>query len=76
MGAGQNTMLGPSAALTIRQPTDGGLKKGNIQNQPRFTNLGFGGLDSAGAEGTESSEFGQKPPGETQRPVRNVKGSK
>ena len=71
-----NRMLAPSDGLTIRQPTDSGLKKGNIQNPPRFTNLGFGGLDSAGAEGLEATEFSQKPPGETQRAVRNMKGSK
>lgn len=71
-----NRALAPSEGLTIRQPTDAGLKKGNIQNPPRFENLGIGGLNSAGAVGLESSEFGQKPPGETQRRMPNVKGTK
>lgn len=71
-----NRMLAPADGQTIRQPTDSGLKKGNIQNPPRFTNLAMGGLNSPGAAGLESSEFGQKPPGSTQRPVKNVKGSR
>jgi len=71
-----NRMLAPADGQSIRQPTDASLKKGNIQNFPRYTNLAIGGLNSAGAAGLESSEFGQKPPGETQRPVKNMKGSK
>ena len=71
-----NRMLAPSDGLTIRQPTDSGLQKGNIQNPPRYENLGIGGLNSAQAQGLESSPFNQKPPGETQRKMPNMKGSK
>lgn len=71
-----NKMLGPSDGLTIRKPTDAGLKKGNIQNPPRFENLGIGGLNSPSAPGLEASEFGQKTPGETQRANVHIKGSK
>jgi hypothetical protein len=71
-----NKMLAPADGLTIRQPTEMGLKKGNIQNPPRYTNLAMGGLDSSAAVGLDASEFGQKPPGETIRGNVNIKGSK
>lgn len=71
-----NRMLGPSDGMTIRQPTDKGLKKGNVQNPPRYTNLGMGGLDGPQSPGLEASEFAQRPPGETLRKVPNVKGSR
>jgi hypothetical protein len=71
-----NRMLAPSDGLTIRQPTDAGLAKGNIHNPPRYEDLGIGGLNSAKAVGLEASPFGQKPPGETQRKMPNMKGSR
>lgn len=71
-----NKMLGPSDGLTIRQPTESGLKKGNIQNPPRYTNLGMGGLNSARAAGLEASEFSQKSVGDTIRKSPHIKGSK
>jgi hypothetical protein len=71
-----NKMLAPADGLTIRQPTDASLSKGNIQNPPRYENLGIGGLNGPGAEGLEATAFGQKPPGETQRRMPNIKGSK
>lgn len=69
-------MLAPADGLTIRQPTDSSLEKGNIRNPPRFENLGMGGLNSAKAEGLEHGAYSQKPPGETQRRMPNIKGSK
>jgi hypothetical protein len=71
-----NRMLAPADGLTIRQPTDGGLVKGNIHNPPRFENLGMGGLNSANAPGMEHGMYSAKPPGETQRKMPNIKGSK
>lgn len=71
-----NKMLAPSDGLTIRQPTDAGLEKGNIRNPPRYTNLGIGGLNSAAAEGMSHGEYGIKSPGETQRKSPHIKGSR
>lgn len=69
-------MLAPSDSLTIRQPTDKSLAKGNIHNPPRYTNLGIGGLNGPDSEGIDKSEFGVKPPAETLRKMPNMKGSK
>jgi hypothetical protein len=71
-----NRMLAPGDGLTIRQPTDASLVKGNIHNPPRFEDLGLGGLNSARAEGLEHGTYGGKPPSETQRRMPNVKGSR
>ena len=72
-----NRMLAPAGGLTIRQPTDASLEKGNIRNPPRFENLGIGGLDSARAEGLEHDmSYNHQAPGSTQRKVPNIKGSK
>lgn len=71
-----NKMLAPADGLTIRQPTDSKLAKGNIRNPPRFTDLGIGGLNSAAAEGLTHGDYEPKPPGETTRRVPNIKGSK
>ena len=69
-----NRFLGPSDGLTIRQPTDGSLAKGNIRNPPRYQNLAMGGLNSAKARGMTENEFALKPPGETIRKMPNRKG--
>lgn len=70
-----NRMLAPADGLTIRQPTDANLVKGNIHNPPRYENLGIGGLNDARAEGLEHGMYNAKPPGETQRKMPNIKGS-
>jgi hypothetical protein len=71
-----NKMLAPGDGLTIRQPTDSSLEKGNIRNPPRFENLGIGGLNSASADGLTHGAYSPKPPGETQRKMPHIKGSK
>jgi len=70
-----NRLLAPAEGLTIRQPTDPALAKGNIRNPPRYENLGIGGLDGPGVDGLEHGEYDHKPPGETQRRMPNQKGS-
>jgi hypothetical protein len=62
-----NKFLGPNQGLTIREPTDASLAKGNIRNPPRFANLGMGGLNSASVSGVTKNEFAVKTPGATQR---------
>lgn len=62
-----NRFLGPQDGLSIRQPTDGSLEKGNIHNPPRFADKGMGGLNSANPRGFTDSPFAVKPPGGTQR---------
>ena len=71
-------MLAPADGLTIRQPTDGSLEKGNIRNPPRFQpmDIALGGLQGAGSEGLAHGAYSQKPPGETQRKMPNIKGSR
>lgn len=70
-----NRFLGPAMGLTIRQPTDGSLEKGNIHNPPRYANKGMGGLNSAASAGADdSSPFAVKPPGATLRKMPNVDG--
>ena len=64
-----NKFLGPNQGLTIREPTDGSLTKGNIHNPPRYANLGMGGLNSGSVEGATKNVFAVKPPGSTQRPI-------
>lgn len=62
-----NKFLGPNSGLSIREPTDASLAKGNIRNPPRFQNLAMGGLNSAGVRGVTKNEFAVKTPGATQR---------
>jgi hypothetical protein len=69
-----NRFLGPAQGLSIRQPTDSGLVKGNIHNPPRYANLGMGGLDSSGARGITDSVFAVKPPGSTLRKEPTIDG--
>jgi len=70
-----NRYLGPAKGLTIRQPTDGSMEKGNIYNPPRYANKGMGGLDSAGSAGAaDSSPFSVKPPGATLRKMPSITG--
>jgi len=64
-----NKFLGPNTGLTIREPTDAGLVKGNIHNPPRYNNLAVGGLNSGSPRGVMSNTFKVKPPGATQRPI-------
>ena len=71
-----NRFLGPADGLTIRQPTDPSLMKGNIANPPRYQNLAMGGLDSAKSRGLMKNGAVLKPPGSTQRKMPNVGGEK
>jgi hypothetical protein len=64
-----NKFLGPVQGLTIREPTDASLTKGNIENPPRYANLGVGGLNSGSVAGANKNKFAVKPPGATQRPI-------
>ncbi len=64
---GSNRYLGPTENLTIRQPTDDTLVKGNIHNPPRTARLGMGGFNSTDPAGFDGSPFAVKPPGSTQR---------
>jgi hypothetical protein len=66
-----NKPLAPADGLTIRQPTDGGLVKGNIHNPPRYANLGIGGLDSGSARGMVRNTFKIEPPGRSLRKEPN-----
>lgn len=69
-----NRYLGPADGLTIRQPTDSKLAKGNIRNPPRYADLGMGGLNGAQAKGVMKNEYAVEPPGSTQRKMPNRKG--
>ena len=69
-----NRFLGPQNNLSIRQPTDGSLTKGNIHNPPRFANLGMGGFNGASPRGFEASPFAVKAPGSTQRKEPTIDG--
>lgn len=70
-----NKFLGPNQGLTIREPTDPSLTKGNIENPPRYANLGMGGLNSSSVSGITKNKFGVKPPGATQRPIASKQNS-
>lgn len=70
-----NRFLGPSDGLSIREPTDPKLKKGNIVNPPRFQNLAMGGFDSGQARGMGQNEFSIETPGSTIRDMPNQKGT-
>jgi hypothetical protein len=69
-----NRFLGPANGLTIRQPTDDSLAKGNIHNPPRTARLGMGGADSLKPRGFDDSVFAVKPPGSTQRKEPTIDG--
>ncbi|HUD74966.1 MAG TPA: hypothetical protein VMQ76_07825 [Terracidiphilus sp.] len=69
-----NRFLGPQNNLSIRQPTDGSLTKGNIHNPPRYANLGMGGFNGASPRGFEASPFAVKAPGSTQRKEPTIDG--
>jgi len=67
--------IAPSDGLTIRQPTDKGQDKGNINNPPRYQNLAMGGLNGPGSRGVERNEYAVRAPGSTQRPMPQRKRS-
>ena len=69
-----NRFLGPADGLTIRQPTDPSLMKGNIANPPRYQNLAMGGLDNGKVRGLTKNSAVLKPPGSTQRKMPNRNG--
>ena len=69
-----NRFLGPQNNLSIRQPTDGSLVKGNIHNPPRYANLGMGGFNSAKPAGFADSPFAVKAPGSTLRKEPTIDG--
>jgi hypothetical protein len=71
---GSNRYLGPQENLTIRQPTDDSLTKGNIHNPPRTARLGMGGFNSLNPEGFDESTFAVKTPGSTIRKEPTVTG--
>lgn len=69
-----NRFLGPQSNLTIRQPTDDALAKGNIHNPPRTARLGMGGFNSLSPRGFDDSPFAVKAPGSTLRKEPTIDG--